>query len=96
MAASGICYKCVYIMQQKVAGVRACCHIPSVLRSARSELRFAARGAKNYESARVGQRFALADDGCKWRDQQQRVAPKTRAATRESKSVLHEAHAYER
>ena len=96
MAASGICYKCVYIMQQKVAGVRACCHIPSVLRSARSELRFAARGAKNYESARVGQRFALADDECKRSSEAATRDTQKQATTSESKVLHAQPHAYER
>ena len=68
-----------------------------MLQSARSEsCLLAARRAKNYEPARVGQCFALADDECKRSSEQERVTPKNKATTSES-TVLHaQPHAYER
>ena len=55
-----------------------------------------ARRAKNYEPAHLGQRFALADDECKRSSEQQRVTPKIKATTSESKVLHAQPHAYER
>ena len=74
--------------------------IPSVLQSASSELLakavYAPRGAKFYELALVASAFARANHDRKRSSAYNAWHPKQEVATRESKSVLHEQHAYER
>ena len=74
--------------------------IPSVLHSTSSELWpkavYAPRGAKFYELALVASAFARANHDRKRSSAYNAWHPKQEVATRESKSVLHEAHAYER